>query len=276
MFLNQFIQNIYQGIKTRLQHPRKKGLAQLSLGWLQVKYLKHLPPGKIRTLRLWGRPFYYEAPQELLHGLQEIFVDEVYKQSFRPGARIIDCGANVGLSVLYFKQKCPSSTIIAFEPDPANFSLLEKNIASYQLTGIQVEKLAVWKERTLLSFHAQQGMASSLSESTTANTLQVSTARLQDYLQDPVDFLKLDIEGAEWDVLKDCATSLGKVKNIFVEYHGAYAAQEKLTTILSILQEAGFHYYIREAAPLQLHPYQQKNTKHPYDIQLNIFGFRNG
>jgi FkbM family methyltransferase len=275
MFSNPFIQNILRGIKNQLQRPQKKGLRQLGLGWFQVKFLKHLPAGQIRSIRLFGQAFYFEAPQELLHGLQEIFVDEVYKQSLAPGARIIDCGANIGLSVLYIKKQCPSATIIAFEPDPANFSLLEKNIASFQLTGVQVEKAAIWKEYTTLSFTAQQGMASSLTTQAAPQTLQVKTVRLHDYLNEPVHFLKLDIEGAEWDVLTDCASNLSKVKNIFVEYHGSYSAPQKLTDILTILQAAGFCYYIKEAASLQRHPYQQKNNQHPYDLQLNIFGFRN-
>jgi hypothetical protein len=66
------------------------------------------------------------------------------------------------------------------------------------------------------------------------------------------------------------------VKRIFVEYHGQFDEQEKLIQLLEILRSAGFQFYIREAAPLHPTPfYRDKRKQHPYQVQLNIFGFRN-
>lgn len=273
MLSKQLLKNLFQGIAKRLL-PQKTEGPTISIGWFQKKVLKHLPGGKTRSIRLWERPFYYEAPQELLHGLQEIFVDQIYKQTLSANPTIIDCGANIGLSVLYLKKQHPTATILAFEPDPLNFSLLQQNIASFQLADIQCLQAAVWIENKSLSFSSQKGMASGISTTEHENCIEVKGIRLKDYLNQPIDFLKIDIEGAEWEVLKDCSSQLTMVKNLFVEYHGQFEEQYKLSEILNLLQQAGFKYYIREAAALAPHPFLRAPSNHPYEVQLNIFGFR--
>lgn len=276
MLSHSFLKNVYRGISNRLFHKKATGLDALSIGWLEQKYLKHLPAGKTRAIKLNGGQLFYNAPQELLHGLQEIFIDQIYKQSLPPKALILDCGANIGLSVLWFKQLNADAQIIAFEPDPANFLLLKKNIDSYKLENITCHHAAVWNEDTTRTFSADGGMASSFASANSTDTIRVTCLRLKKFLQQPIDFLKLDIEGAEWDVLKDCAESLVSVKRIFVEYHGQFDEQEKLIQLLEILRSAGFQFYIREAAPLHPTPfYRDKRKQHPYQVQLNIFGFRN-
>ena len=276
MLSHSFLKNVYRGISNRLFHKKAPGLDALSIGWLEQKYLKHLPAGKTRAIKLNGGQLFYNAPQELLHGLQEIFIDQIYKQSLPPKAIILDCGANIGLSVLWFKQLNADAQIIAFEPDPANFLLLKKNIDSYKLENITCHHAAVWNEDTTRTFSADGGMASSFASANSTDTIRVTCLRLKKFLQQPIDFLKLDIEGAEWDVLKDCAESLVSVKRIFVEYHGQFDEQEKLIQLLEILRSAGFQFYIREAAPLHPTPfYRDKRKQPPYQVQLNIFGFRN-
>ena len=63
----------------------------------------------------------------------------------------------------------------------------------------------------------------------------VRCVRLNDLLNEEIDFLKIDIEGAELPVLKDCSDNLKNVKNLFVEYHGKYDEMFKLNEILEIL-----------------------------------------
>lgn len=275
MLFQPLLKNIYKGILNRLSQRKAVNLSTLSIGWFQQKYLKHLPVGKTRSIKLFGRPLFFNAPQELLHGLQEIFVDQVYKQLLPPNALILDCGANIGLSVIWLKQCYPAARIIAFEPDPTNFLLLEKNINSYNLDNITCHPAAVWKEDTQLTFSGGEGMASGLTTTNSKDAITVNCLQLKKFLSQPVDFLKLDIEGAEWDVITDCAESLGVVNRIFVEYHGQFTDQDKLIQILDILKKAGFQFYLREAAALHPTPfYRKKKLTHPYQVQLNIFGFR--
>src|SRR5438067_450203 len=50
---------------------------------------------------------------------------------------IIDCGSHIGMSVLYFKRRCPQAQIIAFEPNPQTFQILERNIRQNHLQDVQ-------------------------------------------------------------------------------------------------------------------------------------------
>ena len=235
MLSKQLLKNLLQGIFYRLHGQKKEDPPPISIGWFQQKVLKHLPSGKTRSIQLFESQFYYEAPQELLHGLQEIFVDQIYKQMLPPNATIIDCGANIGLSVLYLKKLNPTATILAFEPDPLNYSLLQQNIASFKLKNVQCIQAAVWIENKTLSFSSQKGMASGISTNEHENCIAVKGIRLKDHLDHTIDFLKIDIEGAEWEVLKDCSSLLTNVNNLFVEYHGQHLEQNKLTEILRLL-----------------------------------------
>jgi hypothetical protein len=89
-----------------------------------------------------------------------------------------------------------------------------------------------------------------------------------------VDFLKLDIEGAEYKVLKDITENLHYVTNMFVEYHGTFPQNNELVEIFEIISKAGFRFYIKEAANNYPYPFLPKPRKLDYDVQLNIFCFK--
>ena len=96
----------------------------------------------------------------------------------------------------------------------------------------------------------------------------------KDFLSKKVDFLKLDIEGAEYKVLKDVAENLNNVDKMFIEYHGSFAQNNELLEILELISNAGFKFYIKEAAPVFEQPFLPKRHSGEYDVQLNMFCFR--
>src|SRR5215475_2749877 len=84
-------------------------------------------PGSIVTFNQYkvrindGPNFYYLY--------KDIFENRVYHfDAWRSDPLIVDCGSNIGMSVLYYKQEHPLARIIAFEPDPAIFRYLQENI----------------------------------------------------------------------------------------------------------------------------------------------------
>jgi hypothetical protein len=90
-----------------------------------------------------------------------------------------------------------------------------------------------------------------------------------------IDFLKIDIEGAETDVLADCGNSLQRVQNLFVEYHSFPGKLQKLDLLLGILKNQGFRIQIN--SPFRYKKPFAKKYLHPFpemDLQLNIFAFR--
>ena len=227
--------------------------------------------------KLFGRNFFFSHGEAFIHLLDEIFLDEVYKfESETDDPYIIDCGANVGVSILYFIRRFPKAKIVGFEPDDNVFNLLQKNVDIFDDNkGIEVRKEAVWIEDTQLSFYSEGGVAGSsiVDYSRENNILKVKAIDLKKYLDRPIDFLKIDIEGAENELIFNIAPLLGNVKNLFLEYHGLTDQPQNLGDVLNILKIAGFEYYIKMAAdPIQF-PYCEE-SKISFNQQLNIFCFR--
>ena len=107
----------------------------------------------------------------------------------------------------------------------------------------------------------------------TEKTYRVDTVRLAEFLGQPVSLLKLDIEGAETEVLEDCKELLGNVEHLFVEYHSFIHRKQTLHRIIDILSEAGFRIHIHP--PLTSpRPFYRRKIHLGMDMQLNIFAFR--
>jgi FkbM family methyltransferase len=240
--------------------------------WLEKK-LKHQEFQAIKQQQIGDLQFYYRRPYELLKTYREIFGAEIYRFTTNEANPIIlDCGANIGLASVYFKSLYPTATIIAFEPDASNREIFQKNITANQLEGITIQAEAIWIKDGFIQFESAATEASKISENAT-NTVSVPCIDFKKMLEQfsQIDFLKMDIEGAEFEVLKHCSNSLHHVKNIFLEYHGYTSKPEELSTLLSILSAQGFTYYIRNAADPIAFPYEYKEEEKIYNVQLNIF-----
>lgn len=210
-----------------------------------------------------------------LAGRNEIFGKGIYEfNSDREDPLIIDCGANIGLSVIYFKQLYPKAKILAFEPDHQIYQALEANVASFELSHITLFQEAVWKEDGVVEFKIEGGFSGRVPKpEDKLNVVKVKARNLKNLLNQPVDFLKVDIEGAEYEVLKACNHSLQNVKNIFIEYHSHISEKQVLNEILSILTENGFRYHIHEAYT-HSKPYIHRELMLGMDLQLNLYGYR--
>lgn len=223
-----------------------------------------------------GHPLSFTSAFWFLHSLDEIFIQEVYK--FTTEKRqpfIIDCGANIGLSVIYFKQLFPEARILAFEADPQICNSLRENLSSYNYHDVEIVNAAVWDKEDKLTFIAEGSVGGMLhrNNSKAYNQIEVTSVRLRSYLQSHVDFLKIDIEGAEYEVLKDCQDLLGNVENMFIEYHTMPREDQKLHEILTWINKNGFKYYIREAWNNMTYPFLQTYND-SFQMQLNIFCYK--
>jgi FkbM family methyltransferase len=273
---NNFLTNIKNGVVLWLQRFFYNPYKKVNINAILLKYLKHIPPGKLRHHKLLKNETWFINGQEYLHGIREIFIDEIYKQVLPTNAHILDCGANIGLSVIYLKKICPTANIVAFEPDQRNFELLKKNIESHSLKNVELRNQAVWKEDAILSFESEGSMSSKIIEiKRDEQSTTVKAVRLKNLLDNKVDFLKIDIEGAEFKVLKDIEEALTNVNAMFIEYHGNFAQNEELVEIFEILNRQRFFFYIKEATNVYKHPFIRRRETHQYDLQLNLFCFRN-
>jgi len=256
----------------------KNKFKKFGLSSSQVKAFKKNNVNSVTNIKFKGYDLKISNPYWFLHSIEELFIDEVYKfSSLTDSPLIIDCGANWGLSVIYFKELYPNAAIIAFEADPDIYKLLKSNISSCKLENIELVNKAVWIKNEILRFSTDGGLGGTLTDLgiKEKNIKEIESVKLKDILASykRVDFLKIDIEGAEYEVIKDCAEALSVVNTLFVEYHSTPKNPQSLDEILHILKAAGFRYYIKEAWNNMSHPFVDSKELY-YDLQLNIFCFR--
>jgi FkbM family methyltransferase len=142
--------------------------------------------------------------------LAEIFDDRVYDFPLAPPPRVIvDLGGHVGASVLYFALRYPEARLVVVEPDPVNFAKLRRNVGHLaQVTAINA---AVSDHEGTITLHSAGGLDSWKSSTSGVATpwshpVEVRAAKLDSILAEAgvtaVDLLKIDIEGAEYEVLR--------------------------------------------------------------------------
>ncbi|MCS6814015.1 MAG: FkbM family methyltransferase [Cyanobacteria bacterium] len=253
---------------------RQKCLQHLSV----VRQLQELPRYTSASITLLGETLDIVDSASCLSMYQDIFEREIYKFTAK-GTQpfVIDCGSNIGMSVIYIKRLYPESSVLAFESDPNVVSVLEKNIRSFKLSSVEIIPKAVWNAETTLEFLIEGADGGRLiddqSDQSDSKLIQVKTVRLRDYLDRPISFLKIDIEGAETCVIEDCKDLLSNVENIFVEYHSFVGKPQTLHVLLGCLIDAGFRVHLHANAPIA-QPFIQRAIHTEMDMQLNIFGFR--
>jgi FkbM family methyltransferase len=207
---------------------------------------------------------------------KEIFADEFYHFDAATSEPVIfDCGANVGMSILFFKKLYPAARITAFEAEPEIASLLRKNLEQNNIRDINIVAKAVWKDDHGILFGSESADSSSIYS--TSEKKRIASVRLKECLlrEDHIDFLKIDIEGAENEVLEDCRYTLGHVQNLFVEFHSYIGHTQQLANVIRIFEESGFRYFI-DTNQHRLRPFTNRRYRgnDVMDLQLNIFGWR--
>jgi FkbM family methyltransferase len=185
----------------------------------------------------------------------EIFVNEIYKfNAPKINPKIIDCGSNIGLSILYFKALYPQSEIIGFEPGPETFDLLRKNIEDNNLKNVVIHNNALADKNGDVTFYvckensAHGGWSVGNGENMDFQKVAqpIPCVKLSEYVNEPIDFLKIDIEGAENQVIDDLAKNkkLTFIKLIILEYHHHMidSMQDDLSNLLKNLEDSDFGY----------------------------------
>ncbi len=233
---------------------RSEGFRLFGVGFA-VDYLRFA----VRAARRWGSTapgafsllgfeveYYNQSHAFFL--LHEVFVNATYGfKSSERRPRVIDCGANVGMSVLFFKALYPDSEVVAIEPHPAAFSLLSRNVERNRLRGVRLINAAVAEADGELRLHFESGDAGSLTASVDPawggrSSQAVSAMRVSSLAGETVDFLKLDVEGAEYGVIRELIATgaLANVRETVIEYHEIGSEPDQAAQLPKTLEGAGF------------------------------------
>lgn len=236
--------------------------------------LRSIPRYHRTSTSLFDVPVEVNDTCTLLGDINDIIKKEIYKFSSSSDAPvIIDCGANIGISVLYFKRLYPRSRVIAYEPDPNLFEMLSTNISNFSFENVELNQRAVWVNGDGITFRSEGGHSGRISENNNdINLISVPTVRLKKILEsiEHIDMLKMDIEGAEAEVLFDCGASLDRCTHIFIEYHSQCDKKQQLHDILKLFSDMGYRYHVHEAF-VRKHPFVDTNCMIDMDLQLNLF-----
>jgi FkbM family methyltransferase len=277
--MSNVLKNLGKGIFHRVKKMFYRPYSVFDIGWAKEKILKHQANTSSLKYHLYKGKYkitFRDAPTFLM-SIDELFINEFYKfRTNKNRPKIIDCGSYIGTSILYFKVKYPNAVVTGFEPDEKNFFILESNLNNWNFSDTNVINAAIWINNGNINFNSAGNMSSKIEAGTGEGNdkKNVKCVRLKDFLNEEIDFLKIDIEGAEYAVLKDCADKLQNVQKLFVEYHGKYNEMFKLNEILDILLQNNFKYYVKEGNVVYSKPFWDKDKIGEYDMLLNIFAFR--
>lgn len=183
---------------------------------------------------------------------EDLFLNEEYYVALPRNPTIIDLGSEIGMSVFYFKSIYPQSRIQAFEPDPSSYGLLEQNCSYNVQTHITTYNVALSDRRGKFPFFIDPEVDGSLTMSLNSRRqkrkIMATVDKLSRYITRKVDLLKMDIEGAELDVLKELSHSkkLRFVNSLIIEYHHHIdIEQNTFSHLLRLLEMNGFGYQIK-------------------------------
>ena len=200
-------------------------------------------------LHLLGFDLEYPNQSHALFLLHEIFVDATYR--FRAASSapvVVDCGANIGLSVAFFKALAPGCRVIAFEPDARSFEILERNASGNRMGGVELHRAAVGEAAGVAAFYRNADDPGSITASLDpswggAAAEQVPVVRASDVVMahERVDFLKLDIEGAEFGAVRDLVRSraIDRVQDSVIEYHSELGPPGAVDEMIAALEATG-------------------------------------
>ena len=219
--------------------------------YLQSRYFgaKQEPP-----IEILGYRFDYTDYYNFWFLFHEIFLSQDYHFTSETGSPyILDCGSNIGSSILYFKKIFPQAIIDGFEPFDQAFHVLKRNIDANRLQDVTVHKLALSgcnEPRHLFYDPSNPGSSvRSLSPERfeDATSVAVETTTLSRYIDRTVDFLKMDIEGSEIDVMMELhdAKKLPLIRKAAIEYHHHFEKdRDCLSDLLHVLEMNHFGYHV--------------------------------
>jgi len=188
-----------------------------------------------------------------INGVYGEYETQIMKNHIKKGDVVIDVGANIGyFTLLYSRLVGEKGKVIAFEPEPKNFELLKKNIEINNYDNVIIEQKAVSDSNGTLNLFLADNMANhkiyQLSESYD-KSIPIESVILDDYLKehnltDKINFIKIDVEGAEYNVFNGMKSVIAQSKNlkIFTEfmYRLIKISGSEPKDIVKILQDCGF------------------------------------
>lgn len=177
--------------------------------------------------------------------LLEIFYFNIYEQFYRPkkGDVVVDAGAFVGMfAVKAAKAVGDKGTVIAIEPEKENVKFLERNVEENKLENVIVVDKALWSEKGKRMLYLDYRSAASLVYlRDRCSDIEVDTLdNIIGKLNTDVDYIKMDVEGAELEVLRGAYNTLKKNLSIIIGAYHEINGEKTYKTVIPLLESMNF------------------------------------
>lgn len=229
-----------------------------------LETLKHHPRFEQGSIILGGLVIFYNDSLALYNEYKDIFINKIY--DIKPSnskTKILDVGGYIGLSAMFFQTVFKEVQIKVFEPDPIIFNLLKKNLKTNNFNDIEIFNVGVGKNEGEIRFFPDGADGGNSFIQNTEKVIDIKLVKLSDFINEPIDLLKMNIEGMEGDVFEEIEEKLPLIKEIIFEYHAFYNLQQHLGKILTILDRNNFNYIVANVpcAPIPIPFKMEKNYK---------------
>lgn len=159
--------------------------------------------------------------------MSEVWIYEAYTPAgFKIDKKdiVVDIGAYIGDFSIYAATKAIQGKVYAYEPVPANFRLLKHNMKLNNLDNLVPFNLGVFDGKGRKKIYLSDSPSASSLFGRGDSSFLVKTVGLKDVFEDngleKIDFLKIDCEGAEYDILLNTPQKyLDKIDKVALEYH---------------------------------------------------------
>jgi len=163
---------------------------------------------------------------------------------------IIDVGAHIGLFALFASQFCKNGKIFCYEPIKENYKILIENIEMNQIQNIFPNNLAVTKKTSRVKIFLNDDQSGHSMFIQNKNFVEVDSKSLSDIFIDngikECDFLKLDCEGAEYEIVESLSSDLfTKINKTAIEYHMVDTKPELLEQLINKFKQFSFSVHTR-------------------------------
>ena len=212
-----------------------------------LRFLK-LPPSERHVMLAGGVSVSYRLNRGDIQSIREIWFTEDYKLPFTIVPRIIvDLGANIGMTSLWYSRRYDCVRVIAVEPSPDNVRLLKKNFSDNGIEAEVVEAAIGVKEGEANFVRTRESNLGMISRHASPGSIRVKGISMATILRmvadlglDAIDLLKVDIEGSEAELFSDGLEWLDHVNAIAIEFH---ADRVDYPGLVSRLTAAGLRYF---------------------------------
>jgi FkbM family methyltransferase len=208
------------------QRPISEQLKSLSYNYRAIKLSLMdwiSSPQTLRATLPWGK---MEVGNDWLG--KNIYVGSYEKKELiavsriaKPGWNYIDVGANIGYYSIFFSRSLGANMVYAFEPSPREFSRLNHNIRLNKIQNVKLFPVALGRENSQLTLYIHKsnfGKNSLVNPGDSDQSITVDVKRLDDVVGNlsPVNFIKIDVEGAEPFVLEGATKTIIQYKPVIL------------------------------------------------------------